>query len=151
MGQDLIELKRVSDKKAAAKKSYKAFKAKNERDEAAAKGLRKPNYARGSTGCGTYNFGKKAPPPRKMGLGGRYSALQPISNGFTSEAEKKKVQEDFSWFISKGTRYGNFYNAAAPYAYVEQPRFREKMFGEYGQKQADYENAKEAAAKAKKT
>merc|ERR1712146_787855 len=84
-----------------------------------------------------------------MGLGGRYSALLPISNGFTSEAEKQKVKEDFAWFITKPTKYGNFYSGSAPYKYVEQPRFREKMFGEYGQKQADYENAKEAAAKKK--
>jgi len=168
---DLYELKGKADMKADAKKRFKDYKKTVDASEAAAKALMKPNYGRASTGAGnykqykmdlaypikaipdrddgTYDFGPRAPPPQKPGLGGGYSALLPISGGFRNEAEKTRVQEEYNWFITKPTKYGNFYSASAPYKYSEQPRFREKMYGEYGQKAADYENAKEAAAKKK--
>merc|ERR1712061_180765 len=100
--------------KADAKKRYKAYKQSTEDSEKAAKALMKPNYDGSSTGAGnykqykmdlaypiknipdrddgTYDFGKKAPPPKKAGLGGPVSALLPVSNGFNTEAEKKAVR-----------------------------------------------------------
>merc|ERR1712187_101221 len=169
---DKAELDHIAALKADAKKRYKAVKAKNDADEKAADALMKPNYARVSTGGGnykqykmdlaypiktipdrddgTYDFGINAPTTKKKkGLGGRYSALQPISNG-VDEEEKAEVQKQLAAMITKPTKYGNFYGSArfpAPYAYKEQPRFREKVFGEYGQKAADALNAQEAAAK----
>jgi hypothetical protein len=166
---EVDNLKRMS---ADAKKQYKSVKAADDAAEAAAKALMKPNYDRVSTGGGnykqykmdlaypiktipdrddgTYDFGINAPKTKvKKGLGGRYSALQPISNG-VDEEEKAAVQKSMAAMITKPTKYGNFYGSArfpSPYPYKEQPRFREKVFGEYGQKVADALNAQEAAAK----
>jgi hypothetical protein len=171
---DKLEIDNLAALKADAKKRYKAVKRADAAAEAAAKALMKPNYDRVSTGGGnykqykmdlaypiktipdrddgTYDFGINAPKTkRKKGLGGRYSALQPISNG-VDEEEKAAVLESMKAMITKPTKYGNFYGSArfpAPYPYKEQPRFREKVFGEYGQKAADALNAQEAAAKKK--